>query len=644
MSGNPIKFYLDGVEHDSPENWENTAVEITYDHASQIVAIDYAQEYVWHGDAYSYLYDKALASSCDLVDVTIKVFSGSEEYELKGVIFLPSITFNETERNATVKIEDDAYSARVQNNKSTEIDLYSPESKNGVAISTVKHQIEVFKPSDGTTYTDDVTGMKVYWAFQKLVHWMTDFKSGFKSDFFSTGNGQYAFITSAANLRSLGADPQPPTCSFKQLFDTMRSLYNVAMGFETINGSPYLVIEHIEYFRDTNNSIFISDVHTTELSFIQDLLYSRVEVGVDLLLPFQCDKGNTVCSASNNVLNYGFEKEVYPITGECNRDIRLDLMIENKFVIDTNVIQNVVEFNDESYDGKVFIIQISDTIGNMADKSDPLNNGENWYNEAYTNRKVIERYQDYLTGALQAYGINTGVHQFQAKKVGGILITTVQTPAWTNNGIVFDDDTTPPNFNSDGSYDAVSGEYTPVDEGSYQFTITGGWQSINPPTIGGNIITFRFAIDHYDSTATLLTTYYSAQYQQTTNFSFTTFEIDTDFIALDADDYLKVRLECNQSLPVATHPAQVQFDDVTWKTKDVRAVQVVGQTNTGNLRAPIKTTTSAPMSIADGISYIKDTTKTIRLANQHIDRSGWVHRFNQNLITGEAEIEIISHG
>jgi hypothetical protein len=642
MSGNAIRFYLDGTQYDSPDGWMETSTEVSVDHNSQIIAIDYTQEYTWHGGAFTYLYNKALSGACELVDVLIEIESDGL-HELNGVIFLPSIVFNETERSCTCKVEDDAFSARIQNNKSTEIDLGSETSKNGVAISTVRHEVSVFKPSDGTYYTDEATGFKVYWAFSKLVHWMSDFKVGFKSDYFNTGDGSNAWITSAPNLRGR-ANAEDPTCSFKQLYDTFRALRNIAMGFERINGAPYVVIEHISYFRASSNAVIISDAHETELSFIQDLLYSRVEVGGEILRDFQCDSGNTACDASNNILNYGFEREVYPITGECNRDQRLDLSIDSKFIVDTNKIQEVVEFESEAYDDKVFIIETDTTLTTFADKSDPLNLDENWYNEAYTNRKVIERYQDYLTGSLTAYGVNNGVHQFQAEKVGGILINVVQAPAWTNNGIVFDDETTPPNFDQDGAYDNVTGEYTPGDEGAYKFQFTGIWQSITPPTVAGNIITFRIQIDHYDSGGTLLTTYNGTQYSQTTNFGATAITHDTDYISMDENDYLKVRLETQQSLPVGTHPAQVQFDDFTWLTTDVRAVQIVGQTNTGNLRAPLKTSTNFPLSIEEGVAYLNDTKKTLRIQNQNIDRSGWVHRFKQNLYTGESEIEMISNG
>ena len=84
--------------------------------------------------------------------------------------------------------------------------------------------------------------------------------------------------------------------------------------------------------------------------------------------------------------------------------------------------------------------------------------------------------------------------------------------------------------------------------------------------------------------------------------------------------------------------------DRDWETKQVRAVIVDGQINSGTLATPKKTETNAHLAIDDVFEFLDDTTKTIRLSNQYIgNRDGHVERVSVNLYTGESEISI-NHG
>ena len=651
MSGNAIRFYLDGNEYDSPQNWQEVVVEISLDHSSQIVAIDYTTELIWHGSAFTYLHNKVLNDNCGLVNVRVDVMSDNDIHTINGVVFLSNMTFNETKAIATGKIEDDAYSARIQNNKSTEVFLGSPTSKNGVGISNVFVSRSVFKPSDGVYYADYVSGITPFRAFEYLIDWMTDKTVELKSDFFQTGAGANYLITTADNLQNLGNNGTPPTFSFKQLFDTMRALFNIGMGFQRLPDAfgelkPTVVIEPLDFFRNTSNQVIIDDVHTTELSFVQSLLYTQIEIGGEITPPYRCDSGNTLCNASNNVLWFGFDKEYYPMTGTCNRDMNLNLSIDSKFVIDTNTIENVLEYDSQSEDKKAFIIEIFDD-SLLASVSDPLDVGQRWYNGSLTNKNIVYRYEQYLQSAITVYGIDTAINQFNV----GIypsscaVYVPVQTPAWsTPVQIIFPDDSTGSFFDQNDKYDTTTGIYQPIDEGVYQFNINGTWQSLNPPTVAGNIITGQFQMEQYNNSGVLLTTHTVAIPQAVTNFSATNFSVDSGLISMDANDYLIVKLRTKQNLPVGTHPAEVCFGPIEWKTIFVRAVVEQGQTNTGTKATPKVTATNAHLPMDTIFSYLNDTTKTIRLSNQYIgNRDGHVERVSVNLYTGQSEISI-NHG
>lgn len=650
MSGNAIRFYLDGNEYDSPQNWQEVVVEISLDHSSQIVAIDYTTELIWHGSAFTYLHNKVLNDNCGLVNVRVDVMSDNDIHTINGVVFLSNMTFNETKAIATGKIEDDAYSARIQNNKSTEVFLGSPTSKNGVGISNVFVSRSVFKPSDGVYYADYVSGITPFRAFEYLIDWMTDKTVELKSDFFQTGAGANYLITTADNLQNLGKNGTPPTFSFKQLFDTMRALFNIGMGFQRLPDAfgelkPTVVIEPLDFFRNTSNQVIIDDVHTTELSFVQSLLYTQIEIGGEITPPYRCDSGNTLCNASNNVLWFGFDKEYYPMTGTCNRDMNLNLSIDSKFVIDTNTIENVLEYDSQSEDKKAFIIEIFDD-SLLASVSDPLDVGQRWYNGSLTNKNIVYRYEQYLQGSIDFYSVSSNINQFNVKKSGNVWQDSPpQAPSWvTSPTIVFSIESPLPQFDQNGKYDNATGIYKPIDEGVYQFNINGYWQSLSPPTQSGAFVTAQFQIEQYNNSGVLLTTHTVAIPQALTDFGATYFDVDSDLISMDANDYLVVKIRMNQNLPTATHPTVIAFSNNIWKTKQVRAIVEQGQTNTGTKAKPKVTATNAHLPMDTVFSYLNDTTKTIRLSNQYIgNRDGHVERVSVNLYTGQSEISI-NHG
>lgn len=644
MSGNSIKFYLDGTEYDSPENWRDTSIEVSLDHDSQIITIDYTTDYIWSGAAYNYLYGKQLANTCDLVNARVDVINGGSVHSIHGVIFIQSLIANETQRTVVGKIEDDGYSARIQNNRSTSIDLNAPKSKNGEALTTQVVYTSVFKPSDGTTYTENCAGMRVYDALTKLVEWMTDKTVGFKSDYFSTGEGAECFLTTSLNLQSLGENISLPSCSFKQIYDTMRALYNVGMGFERIDGTPHVVIEDISHFRNSNNAIRLSDVHDTELSFVQDVLYGRVEVGGEITLPHRCNSGNTACEAANNILWYGFEKETYSISGECNRDLPLDLTVDSKFIIDTSTIQDILEYGNEDYDDKVIIIQMSGPNSYVADNSDPLGLSQNWYNESYTNQYVVGRYEDYLTGAIVAYGISNQYALIDIERAGGSFaeICTTQT-FQQSSALPF----TTENSDPDNVWNQTTHRYEPNAECVVKFNIDYGVvcdvATACPSGDAGVILDWRIQFLQYDSSGTLITTHDGPLESRVTNWAGVEYYTwETDFIPLDDGDYLEVRYSAQQDFDPAVFHNSIGLFGTELTTVEVYTVIEEGQTNTGTRVTRKKTTTNHPISIDDAFEYIGDTTRNIAMDNQYIGtRSGHAERVKINLYTGESEITLI---
>lgn len=656
MSGNAIRFYLDGNEYDSPENWRDINVEISLDNTSQIVAIDYTTELVWHGSAYSYLYDKALNDNCGLVNVRVDVDSDNETHVVNGVLFLSGITFNETKAIATGKIEDDAYSARIQNNTSTEVFFGSLTTKNGVGLNYVPVSRSVFKPSDGSYYVDYVQGITPFRAFEYLIDWMTDKTVEFKSDYFETGVGSNYLITTPQNLQTLGQNIAHPTFSFRQLYNTMRALFNIGMGFQQLPNAfgqltPTVVIEQLDFFRNDNQQVIIDDVHTTELSFVQDLLFGRIQIGGEITQYYSCDNGNTNCNASTNVFWFGFDSEVYPISGTCNRDTALDLTVDSKFVIDANTIQDIIEFDSQAHNKKAILIEMfSGSL--LASVSDPLDIGQRWYNGALTNHNVLNRYMDYLNNSISVYGINNEFNQFNVKNPSGWQWRDclVQTPAWITSGALpFTVGSPLPQYINNDCFNLATDRFEPTGEGvfKFQFTYYVADQAGSPGCsfmLGANVIYWKNELNQYNAANQLIATHEEPLISADTGAFPIQQQWTTGYISMDNGDYLEIQTRANMALPPATNRNSFGIYSSVLKTIEAYSVVKEGESETGKKATPKVTATNAHLPMDTVFSYLNDTTKTIRLSNQYIgNRDGHVERVSVNLYTGQSEISI-NHG
>jgi hypothetical protein len=304
-----VTVTLDGQQVTSPENWKATSAKISFDHDTQITSVDYSQEYVFTGDGFEYLYGKFRGGQeCDIVNVRV-IDCGREI--VRGVIFITACRFNEKLCTATAKVEDDGYSARIQNNKGIKAALGSAESKNLVAITPCP-TVQVFMfnqltggPLVGSTARACYT---VHDAFKWWIDWMTDGTVGFRSDVFNVGGAFYEdTVSSGINLRNQDTTVvQGPSVTFRTFYNTWRKLRNIGMGFDRVNGQPVLRIEQIDHFRTSPNFIPLTSVDEVTVSFVQELLYSHVKAGSDVTEVQDCENDNCGAFVSTRLLRFQY--------------------------------------------------------------------------------------------------------------------------------------------------------------------------------------------------------------------------------------------------------------------------------------------------------------------------------------------------
>ena len=646
-----LRFFINGVLYDNPINWDEIGVNLEYDPVNQITTISHQSNMDWQGDVYNLLFNEVENGDvCTLLDFELKaVIEGSLVTLFTGKIDITKCTFEERSRVVSVPIIDDSFGAKIENNKGAKVALDSVESKNGQPVSCNSVDLKVFVSSNGNYLAELRRAYTVYDAFEFLINWMSDNTIGFQSDFFDpslTNDGANDYLLSGIDLRT-GNDVSAPKFSFQELFDLMRRIRNVGMGFKDVNGTPTVIIEQIDFFRTNPDTFTLLDVNETQLSFEQNILYTTIKVGSDIVKPQDC---STVCNASNNVSYVGFETEFYTLSGECTSEAELTLTIDDPFIVDTNKIQEAVEFDSDTNDEKVFLIHKDPFNSVEALQSDPLGIGEYWYNEAYTNKQILLRYQDYVTGTLSLYSLNTGVNLFRAtgSTTTGVLLPD-QTPNFQTTPLGGSGFPCPAEvYDPQNRYNDTLYRFTPVDEGAYKMCM--GVQGFDQATSPSGIeIIFNLVIEQYDSGGVLQNTYSSDDRGWLTRLSTPIFEEwESDWITMDSGDYLIFVVQYAQNFNPAVSQAEIVFGGSFMpqyiECCDSRVLIQDQQVNGGQKRQLAVTRFEYPIGIQDFRGFYDDTTQRIRVTSLDIDRTGYVNSLSYNFAKGQSEISIVSNG
>jgi len=663
-----LTFLLDGQLFDSPKGWEGTSFSRTFDHDTQITTLDYSQSYTFYGDAYAYLYGKAVnGQECDLVDVLI---TDGARTLVQGVIFITDCVFNESECYVEAKVEDDGFSARIENNLSIPVAIGGDRSKNGVAITPISPQfIFFFDQTNGSILSESTAVYTVHDALGWFIQWLTDGTVGFRSDFFNVGGvGEPDNITSGLNvLNSESQDLGGPVVTFRDLFTTWRIIRNVAMGFEWVNGVPHVRIEHIDFFRTGATIVPITDVNTVELSFVRELLYSNIEIGSETTADQDCDNGN--CGAFVNTRYYGFRNETFGLTGTCNRDIPLNLRFPRDVVIDGNTIQSILIDKDESYNESMVCVHRMLGIA-WASQSDPLNIGQYWYNGEYTNENILLRYVDYINGNIGGFQLIEDINLFLCSGSSAIgrmapsvdyTQTLDATPLWTlfpNGGpnMVFANDTafiinagsTVPRivngfqcFDANNRYDDTTGRYSCEYSGVYRFQMQFSVQAASGTPTGQ--IVMRCSALRYSSGGTLLDTTVIPLFTDTT-LNLTVLQPtpiwDSGFLEADAGDYFEFTFEANTNSIFATDLTVLEG----WiELVASRSVVETIQTNTAAKRLGVRRSFSYPLDCEDQDAIREDITARVLLTSKSLVKTGVIERVEVNMVTGESTFDLITN-
>ena len=353
-----LRVSLDGIIlENTPMGWDEAKIDTKRDNTIKGLFTNYATDLEFWGDGFDYIDTKMEEDYCKVIDVLIETDdcdSGVFITEFEGKIQMPQISrYNVDERTIRTRILDASFSSQIDNNKSIKAFVDVGISKNDVSIDAVTPvDIQVFNPNDDFFFhiTTPRKMYRVYDCFRFIIDYMTDGQVGFYSDYIKDNFNDW-FLCNGQELRLGGGGGLQLEVSFKQLFQEIDKKTNLSFALEP-STDPYdngyrVRIEETDFFEQEDSILSLSNVEGILMSFNKDELYSHITIG--------SSKFDDDVVLSYPPLNLkAFKEENYTIQGECNIDKELNLV--SKFIIDTNVIEDVVVNFEKKYSKEIFLI------------------------------------------------------------------------------------------------------------------------------------------------------------------------------------------------------------------------------------------------------------------------------------------------
>lgn len=479
------RIFIDSIEYETPNGWRDFTTTIKRDRSAKGVVVTQDATLTFTGDAYNYLYSLFItAGSAETVTVRVlKEKRGGYREIYNGTIFITDVEFDKYAREARTKIQDNSYYAKINNNKSVDVKLYAPRSKNNVSIPlAVPCVIEFFDYATGSYYTvSNATpttaahcrGFTVYEAFKFIVAFITDGEVLFKSTLFGPG-GKYEglCITNGFTVKQVQESAQLESdfnqylkgISFDKLFQEVNKKLNIGFYIERgANGKPTIRIEDDSFFYQNKRILSMPDIDKITLKSATEYLYSSVEFGSSK------NFDTVLYSFPENVLWAGFSPEQYVIQYKSNIDKMLSC--KSEWVISSNVIVDGVEVGPTSSalnDEDIVLIDCAyDALSGhyLADQKNWLSTAPPYYyNHRLRNEAVAANFKSILPSSIINYSgaVDNGCVVRSSAATPYVNILTTYAP------FVFDNEVSDPKLN----YDSVTNyRYVAPAAGLYFFSV-----------------------------------------------------------------------------------------------------------------------------------------------------------------------------
>jgi len=335
------RCYLDNVLVDEPLGLDD--IEITIERSRDIrgLLVLFTSELRFVGTGYDALKTKRdTGGITSLTDVLIQYDDGDGWLDLfEGIIFTSDISFNLMRKEATATVEDNSFSALINNNKNIKASFDIGKSKNDTTITAVTTvDIDFYDPNDaiGTYLYPDLKCYRVYDCFRFIIDFMTDGRVDFDSDFFDTGGDGEGYMITTGKILSGTDDDDYLYNSFFDLFTNLDKRFNLSFKVDTSGTSPKVVIEpENDLFEEVDGVTFDSPRDVLQ-EFDKSRLYSKLQFGNQTYTSY-----NTLDDADYPSISFfSHQQEEFHVLGDGNLDNELDLL--GDWSVDSNSIQQAV--------------------------------------------------------------------------------------------------------------------------------------------------------------------------------------------------------------------------------------------------------------------------------------------------------------
>ncbi len=470
-----VRFFLNSQVFNNPADWEGFSTQFKRDYDKRIISVQYTDRITFSGAAHTYIQGVQQADGyCAEIDLRIEEQCGNGPWNVmaRGKVIMADCEWNETKCTVQCSVVDNGIGARVANNKKVPVSPLSDLSKNNVSITPVP-------PIDLTMFNTagaDISGTRRvfdwFLCMEQALAYITDGSVTITSDWYANlpDDEKYA-VAVVPELRTAGFNVPRIAWTFDDLFTELSKKHNLWLfATEDSAGSAKLILEPEPYFLGTSVSNTVLNIEDLIRKTDIERLYATVDVGsedgivellVDNPLPF--------------VVLLGFSKETFHFKGVCNTDASLDLV--NKWIIDTNVIYQIVEQGNEDFDKNFAIVQYTASTS-RATMGTYLFIGATpyLYNEQLLNSNVLPRFPlPSSVGVNYAPGIDDrfrAEHLYSSNSHADweVSISFIYTPLEYQIG--FGNDWDSPNFDTNNTWGNGTAPFAPVTTANSLFTPT----------------------------------------------------------------------------------------------------------------------------------------------------------------------------
>ena len=306
------------------------------------------------------------------------------------------------------------------------------------------------------------TGYMYHEAFTRIVQSITDEADPFYSlvlgrtdsevqDYASDGIYSLGQVTSGKRLRGFDT---PISCSLRDLFTSLKAVFNLGMAIETISGVKKVRIEPLDYFYQGVIVLTLSNCKDIEESVAVDMVANQVSVGYGKFENVESLDGifefNTKITYGNFIKSV--KKELQLISPYRADDTGIQVAKHNPSTVGPEKEINTDEDN--------FLISLerdgTDFIPAQAAKYTSITgtvNDSKVYNVDYSPARNLRRHGSVLRGFLELYSSSYLIYTKQEKNsrlasqlIGGpliteeadVLVSTLTVPRWETTKYTFE--------------------------------------------------------------------------------------------------------------------------------------------------------------------------------------------------------------